>query len=158
MARHVAATRDGGRATFLLEVALDRARTKARLAAILRSERAQRGAGEASRFPQPEMARLLGYSLRQYQRLEDPDDPSLPRWNELERIMGELGLPASEIFSDDVPASSARATADDGVQATLRRVLDQLQELQAGQAEIADRLERLEDARSPQARRRATGA
>lgn len=100
MARHLAATHDGCRASFLLEVALDRARIKQRLAAILFAERERRGGGDARRFPQPEMARLLGYSLRQYQRLEDPDDQNLPNWSDLERIMGVLDLDATAIFEN----------------------------------------------------------
>lgn len=108
MARHLAATPHGGRATFLLEVALDRARMKARLAGILVAQRSERGGGDARRFPQPEMARLLGYSLRQYQRLEDANDPSLPSWSDLERIMGILDLDAAAIFEpydDEQPST-----------------------------------------------------
>jgi hypothetical protein len=120
----MAATRDGGRATFLLEVALDRARTKARLAGVLLQERARRGGGDARRFPQPQMAALLGYSLRQYQRLEDPEDTSLPGWNDLERIMGRLELDASTIFDDDLQQDVDVATADDVVD--LRELRDEL--------------------------------
>jgi hypothetical protein len=70
------------------------------------------------------MAQLLGYSLRQYQRLEDPEDPSLPGWNDLERIMGRLELDASTIFDDDLQQDVDVATADDVVD--LRELRDEL--------------------------------
>lgn len=72
---------------------------KARLAAVLLAERTRRGGGDPRRFPQPEMARLIDYSLRQYQRLEDENDSSIPTWNVLERIMGILDLDPSVIFA-----------------------------------------------------------
>jgi transcriptional regulator with XRE-family HTH domain len=104
MARQMSATRRDGLATFLLEMALDKARMKARLASVLIEERTKRGHGDARRFPQPEMADLLDYSLRQYQRLEDPDSESLPNWDTLTRILDLLGRPSSDIFGDDEEA------------------------------------------------------
>lgn len=120
MAANLSATRDGGRSTFLLEVALDRARMKQRLAAALLAQRVERGGGDARRFPQPAMAQLLGYSLRQYQRLEDPDDPNLPTWNNIESIGDKLGLNASELFGDEPegeqPAATPPLTTDEVLQ------------------------------------------
>lgn len=83
---------------------------KERLAAVLLAERAKRGHGDARRFAQPAMADLLGYSLRQYQRLEDPDDPNLPGWSKLEAIADKLGLEASGLFGDDADAPVSTAT------------------------------------------------
>jgi hypothetical protein len=105
MARQMSATRRDGLATFLLEMALDKARMKARLASVLLEERQQRGHGDARRFPQPAMAALLGYSLRQYQRLEDPDEGSLPLWEDLTQILAKLGRPDSDIFGEDADAA-----------------------------------------------------
>jgi hypothetical protein len=139
MARHLAATSSGGRATFLLEVALDRARMKTRLAGVLAEERARRGGGDARRYPQPQMAQLLGYSLRQYQRLEDPEDPSLPGWNDLERIMEILELDASAIFGDRDEAVDV-ATPGDVVD--LRELRD---ELARHHDEVIERLDRIEE-------------
>lgn len=99
------ATRDGGRAKFLLEVALDRARTKQNLARVLRDQRVQRGGGDARRFPQPKMAELLGYSLRQYQRLEDENDHGLPSWDDLDAIAEKLGLTTADLFPPDEPVT-----------------------------------------------------
>jgi len=111
MAANLSATHDVGRSTFLLEVALDRARMKQRLAAALLAQRVERGGGDARRFPQPAMAQLLGYSLRQYQRLEDPDDPNLPTWNNIEAISAKLNLNASAIFGEDEPVEEPPAPA-----------------------------------------------
>lgn len=110
MARHMSATPLVGLSTFLLEMALDKARMKGRLASVLVDERRKRGHGDAKRFPQPKMAELLGYSLRQYQRLEDADDGSLPSWDDLTEILAKLDRPPSDIFGDDEPVSRA-ATA-----------------------------------------------
>lgn len=65
---------------------------------MLREERVRRGGGDGRRFPQPVMADLLGYSLRQYQRLEDPGHPSLPPRRKLELIARRLGLDTSRLF------------------------------------------------------------
>jgi transcriptional regulator with XRE-family HTH domain len=108
MARHTSATLHDARATFLLEVALDRARLKQRLAEALHRERVRRGGGDARRFPQPKMAELLGYSLRQYQRLENSEDPNLPSWNDLERIAEVLELDAGELFASEEPEGVSR--------------------------------------------------
>lgn len=113
MTRQMSATRRDGRATFLLEMALDKARMKARLAAVLADERRQRGNGDPRRFPQPEMAALLGYSLRQYQRLEDPDDPSLPTWDDLTAILAKLERDPAEIFADDEELALEAAVASE---------------------------------------------
>lgn len=103
MASNVSATRRDGLSTFLLEMALDKARMKERLAAVLLEERKKRGHGDARRFPQPEMASLLGYSLRQYQRLEDPNEGSMPVWGDLYEILDKLGRPHTDIFGDEEP-------------------------------------------------------
>jgi transcriptional regulator with XRE-family HTH domain len=112
----MSATPLGGLSTFLLEMALDKARMKGRLAAVLQDERRIRGRGDARRFPQPEMARLLGYSLRQYQRLEDPDDGSLPTWDALTEILTKLERPQSDIFgeeeTDEQPAEEPAVSPD----------------------------------------------
>lgn len=115
MARHVSATWSDAGATFLLEVALDRARLKQRLAAVLYEERVKRGGGDARRFPQPKMAALLDYSLRQYQRLEDPDDGGLPSWADLERIADRLDLDGATLFGDD--EREPTATRDEEIHA-----------------------------------------
>ena len=139
MARMMSATRGDARATFLLEVALDRARLKQRLAETLLRERVERGGGEARRFPQPRMAELLGYSLRQYQRLEDPNDASLPTWTDLERIADRLDLDASEIFGDPTPDVGA-VSQDDELHA-LREELGEVRgQLAAMQAFLEERL------------------
>jgi transcriptional regulator with XRE-family HTH domain len=124
----MSATQLGGLSTFLLEMALDKARMKGRLAAVLQDERRIRGRGDARRFPQPEMARLLGYSLRQYQRLEDPDDGSLPTWDDLNEILAKLGRPQSDIFaeeSDEPPLNGELgATPDPPEAATVEETRD----------------------------------
>lgn len=99
MTRSLSATGNGGRATFLLEVALDRARIKQRFAKLLYDERVRRGGGDARRFPQPEMAQLLGIGMRQYQRWEDPDDGSLPYWRNIEAIGEKLDVDVSDLFN-----------------------------------------------------------
>lgn len=130
MTANLSATRDGGRATFLLEVALDRARLKQRLAAVLLAERTERGLGDARRFPQPAMAAVLGYSLRQYQRLEDPDDPNLPSWNNIEVIADKLGLDPSDLFGDDgsEPKPTENGSATPPPQSELDALRQDLQE------------------------------
>jgi len=58
------------------------------LALVLRQGRAALGGGDATRFPQPRMADLLGVSLRQYQRWEN--GTSHPPARERDRILGML--------------------------------------------------------------------
>lgn len=113
MARLKSATRDGALSTFLLEVAFDRARMKKRFAAALLEQRAERGGGDPRRFPQPEMAALLGVGLRQYQRWEDPEDPSLPYWRNLEQIAEELNVDVAEIVGSDQQPVSVDDIPDD---------------------------------------------
>lgn len=121
----MSATSGGGRSTFLLEVALDRARLKQRLAETLIDERTRRGRGDARQFPQPQMADLLGYSLRQYQRLENPDDPNLPTWSGIEAIAERLSIDAADLFASaetpDTPLTDAAESAPD--EALLRRLV-----------------------------------
>lgn len=159
MARNLTATRDGGRATFLLEVALDRALVKQRLAAALLAERERRGGGDARRFPQPQMALLLGYSLRQYQRLEDGNDQSLPSWSDLDRIADTLGLDAGELFGEVSREDGPPAPASGGIDHAplLERLLQEILEIREGQDAIAQRLERLEARPTRPRRRRAAG-
>ena len=127
----MSATRDSGRATFLLEVALDRARMKTRLARLLFDERVKRGGGDPHRFAQPEMARLIGYSARQYQRLENADDPSLPGWRDLERIMEKLDLDPNAIFSDDEEPEAPKAPTGDDQMVALREEVGEVREIVA---------------------------
>lgn len=153
MARHTAATLPDARGTFLLEVALDRARVKQRLAIALVDERSRRGGGDARRFPQPEMARELGYSLRQYQRLENPDDPSLPRWGELEQIAERLGLDADRLFGDDgdeppTPPVGAPAGDLDALFVEVRNVAEEVRQLRAAVRRLEGRLPRREGPRA----------
>lgn len=152
MARHTSATVNGGFSTFLLEVAFDRAGVKRRLAAALVAERTRRGGGDARRFPQPEMARELGYSLRQYQRLEDPDDPNLPSWKNVEAIAEKLGLDTTVIFDDGVVDEQVTPSSDAETIAALREEVGRLQQevqasrqdTQAGRREVKQLLERVE--------------
>jgi hypothetical protein len=58
------------------------------------------------------MAALLGYSLRQYQRLEDPDEGSLPLWEDLTQILAKLGRPDSDIFGEDADAADPAESLD----------------------------------------------
>lgn len=114
----MSATLGGGLSTFLLEVALNRRRVKERLAALLIEERGRRapdGSGDPRRFPQPEMARLLGYSLRQYQRLEDPEDGSLPRFDQMQQLLEKLDRPSSDVYGDEEPPSLETTGEDDDV-------------------------------------------
>lgn len=93
------------------------------------------------------MAQLLGYSLRQYQRLEDPADQSLPRWSELERITRELGI--DSLFTEDEVEEEQPETVD------LRELRDHLD---AQHDEVVRRLERIEElARSDAATRGHVG-
>jgi transcriptional regulator with XRE-family HTH domain len=71
---------------------------KARFSTFLREERTRRGRGDARNFPQSEMARLLDVGLRQYQRWENPDDRSMPRWQGIEQIAEKLGVSVDEIL------------------------------------------------------------
>lgn len=139
----LAATTGGGRATFLLEMALDRARLKERLAARLFAERAARGHGDARRFPQPEMARLIGYSIRQYQRLEDPDDQSLPSFADLERIAGVLEFDVADLFADD-DRVEVTPSSDDEIAELRAEVAAALRQVEAERAEIREQLARIE--------------
>lgn len=141
----MSATLNDARATFLLEVALDRARLKQRLAEALYRERVLRGGGEARRFPQPKMAELLDYSLRQYQRLENADDPNLPSWNDLERIADRLDLDAAALFGD---AEDEETVSRDDELHALREELGEVR----GQLAAVQRLleERLPAAREDQ--------
>lgn len=151
MASNLSATRDVGRATFLLEVALDRARMKERLAAVLLAERAKRGHGDPRRFAQPAMADLLGYSLRQYQRLEDPDDPNLPGWSKLEAIADKLGLEASGLFGGDADAQVSTATNGEPLQldeSVLRQMVEEA--VEGALAETNALLRRLLDEERPE--------
>lgn len=146
MTRHVAATAERGLATFLLEMALDRSRIKARFAAMLLDERTARGDGDARRFPQPEMAKLLGYSLRQYQRLEDPDNASMPGWRGINNILATLGRDEDDVFTSPGENKTPPASAD--VQEQLWEALAMLRDIRSGQRELADRVKRLEESAS----------
>ena len=64
------------------------------LSTVLRQGRAELGGGDATRFPQPRMAELLGVSLRQYQRWER--GVSMPRARDAARIRATLARPAHE--------------------------------------------------------------
>lgn len=125
---------------------------KERLAAVLLAERVKRGHGDARRFAQPAMADLLGYSLRQYQRLEDPDDPNLPGWGKLEAIADKLGLEAAELFGDsDAPISTATNGAPLPLdQPALRQMVEEA--VEGALAETNAMLRRLLDEERPESR------
>lgn len=95
----VAAKSARGLSTFLLEMALDESRMRERFAAKLLAERTRRGGGDARRYPQPQMAELLGTTLRSYQGWEAGE--RMPRWRNLERIAATLAWNVSELFEDD---------------------------------------------------------
>lgn len=140
---NIAATRDSVRATFLLEVALDEARTRQRVADFLLQERSRRGHGDARRFPQPKMADLLGVSLRTYQHWEAAD--TMPTWRNLEEVAGRLKVDVTDIIGEVSPEVAAAGETE---------ILDRLDE-------IVQRLERLEKAagvRKPPRARRAAGS
>lgn len=103
MTLHMSATRSDMRGSLLLEVALDRAKLKERFAALLFSERARRGHGDPRSYPQPEMAHDLSMSLRQYQRWENPDDPSMPTTKDLMLVCEKLERNPAELFEDPEP-------------------------------------------------------
>lgn len=129
MASNLSATLAGTRATFLLELALDRAHLKARLAARLLDERTRRGMGDARKFPQPKMADLIGYSLRQYQRLEDAEDSSMPSFADMEEIAAKLEFDMAELFADEpeeTPAEDVTPSPSPGDVGELRRELAHL--------------------------------
>lgn len=126
----MSATWSGGRARFLLEVALDRSRMKERLADALIQERTRRGNGDPRRFPQPKMAELLGYSLRQYQRLEDPEDGGLPSWENLDAIAERLGLNPADLF-DDASAAKPVVEPEPDLRARLQKVEERLSKSEA---------------------------
>jgi transcriptional regulator with XRE-family HTH domain len=137
----MSATTLDGLSTFLLEMALDKRQMKERLAAVLLEERKTRGHGDPRRFAQPAMAGLLGYSARQYQRLENADDASLPVYSDLIEILEKLGRPTSDIFGEedvepetlDEPASSVSEDVRLGrLESTLERVLGLVQEVRDG--------------------------
>ena len=64
------------------------------LGLALREGRIALGGGDATRFPQPRMAELLGVSLRQYQRWER--GVSQPRPRDVARIKATLAGTARE--------------------------------------------------------------
>lgn len=166
MARNATATFNVARATFLLEMALDRAQMKERLARVLLEERTKRGHGDPRRFPQPEMARLLSVALRTYQRWEAPDDPMLPYWRNLEQIAATLDRDLADLVGDaDQDAAAALVPATDraeevadlqgrgeivqdklvlAVQALLNRIDSERAERRSGEKEFAQRLSALE--------------
>lgn len=85
---------------------------KQRFAAALHDARRKRGGGDASTFPQHKMAEEIGYSLRQYQRLENPNVADLPPWTKIEKIADQLDLDLSTLFADPEPANGATPSAD----------------------------------------------
>ena len=99
----MSATWSDVRGSLLLAVALTRAQVKERFAAMLLSERTKRGHGDPRNYPQPEMARELNVSLRQYQRWEDANDPSMPGTGGLLKVCETLGRDPQEIYDDPEP-------------------------------------------------------
>lgn len=136
------------RATFMLEVALDAANVRERLAAALREWRGTR--------PQLAVYQLTGLSYRQYQRVENAQ--SMPRWRNLEQLAERTGIDLAHVIGEDESSPATPAQAASGEQATMQRVLAELRDLRVGQDEISQRLARLEESGSAEAHGRARGA
>jgi transcriptional regulator with XRE-family HTH domain len=127
------ATRERARATFLLQVALDEARTRQRIAAALLAARARLGGGDARRFPQPKMAEVLGVSLRTYQHWEAAE--TMPRWRNLEEIADRLEVDVSELVGS---GDAGQATESDGSRDLQRQILEELSALRADLRRLLD--------------------
>lgn len=140
----VAATTTRAFSRFLLEMALDKARMRERLAARLLQERARRGGGDARRFPQPEMASLLNVSLRTYQGWES--ETILPSWRNLEGIASALEWDLEELFGDesapDVEVPDVAATQQDEAAESVLAAVDRLETELREQRRILERLDR----------------
>lgn len=107
------------RATFLLEVALDEAQIKERLAAALREWRGRRS--------QLDVYAETGLSYRQYQRLENAQ--SLPRWRTLEAIAERTGIDLADIVGDGEERETLTSSESDGLREELAEVRGELAEL-----------------------------
>ena len=154
MACYKSATFDGVRGSLLLELALDRARLKERFAAMLLDERAQRGHGDARRYPQPKMAAELGLSLRQYQRWENPADPSMPGTEEMLKVCEAFSRSPSELFGEVEPVETEPIDAEQlgrAIAATRREVREMGSHLLSEIGAIRQELERDRRARSRRA-------
>lgn len=95
----------------------DRHVVKERFAEALVEERLRLG------LSQPATAKLIGYSLRQYQRFEDPRDQGLPSLERLKDIIDRLGLDLS--FPQESPATKNPLTVEqrlDRVEKLLKRI------------------------------------
>lgn len=139
-------------ATFLLEMALDQARIRQRIAERLI---AWRGAGI-----QPDAARALGISGRQYQRLEKAQ--STPRWRTIEQIADRMGISVGDLIGveDLLPATVQPPATVDLYDERFEQLVAELKGLRAGQVQIQaaqDEIGKRLDALSVRRRRQAPG-
>ena len=138
----MSATRSGARGSLLLAVALTRAQVKERFAAMLLSERTKRGHDDPRNYPQPEMARELNVSLRQYQRWEDANDPSMPGTGGLLKVCETLERDPAEIYDDPEPEPEP----DDKFALIQEALREQAKADRAFEKRVEARLRGLEDA------------
>ncbi len=138
------ATSERARSRFLLEVALDHERLKARIAQRLRDHRESL----RPKTSQMEMSRLIRVngkmiSYRQYQRWEAAE--SMPGWKHIEAIAAALKITADELLSseDDAADEAPEASTGAAVPAVTTEIAAVVQELRAEAAEIRAERERL---------------
>lgn len=143
-------------ATFLLEMALDQARIRQRIAERLTAWR------ESKNLIQPDAARVLGLSARQYQRLEKAQ--STPRWRTIEQVAERMEISVADLIGMEelasLPASSQPPRTVDLDDERFERLFAELQILRDGQAGIQAAQESIEkrlDALSAPRRGRASG-
>lgn len=144
------ASSDGGKmtptktrhmATFLLEMALDQERVRQRIAARLLAWR------QSKNLIQPDAARQIGISNRQYQRLEAGH--STARWATIDMVADGLGISVEDLIGEG--ASGVPARADSPPKPSLRLdddrfalLLAELTLLRSGQVEIQASQEQIE--------------
>jgi transcriptional regulator with XRE-family HTH domain len=119
----VAATNDRQRLTFALQMALDRQRAGAELAALR----------EEARMTQAELVEKTGLSLRQIQRYEAGE--SMPRWKNLDKLAEALGPKVYEIVRDD-DAGGEPVTESDGTPDVGSDVEDRLERIEKAIADL----------------------
>ena len=139
----IAATNNRALSTFLLEMALDEAHIRERLAALLLAERAKRGGGDARRFPQPRMAALIEVETRAYQDWEA--GVRIPKWSNLEKIAEVLKLEVADLVGDSVqplveePKTQKAAVTEEAFRREVRGQLEAiLAKVEAVQARLGD--------------------